>query len=176
MKNIKYTTLALFMFQFFVVSQNTEIKSPCDCIEIEIKSHEMSERGISEFDINKIHEKSNNECMELKRKLGSDFERQTFVCSNYTKLFSILSGVKLNDEPINEEVCNCMELSVEIVTELNSGKTKEFVQEKYKRESDECDKLKNNYSNEKFSSDMIKCDTFGKYMQYLMDYTSQTQF
>ena len=69
-----------------------------------------------------------------------------------------------------------MELSVKIVTELNNGKTKEFVQEKYKRESDECDKLKNNYSNEKFSSDMIKCDTFGKYMQYLMDYTSQTQF
>ncbi|MAJ90247.1 MAG: hypothetical protein CMD08_03130 [Flavobacteriales bacterium] len=151
-----------------VYSQNSEIKSPCDCLEIVIKNHELIKKGISEYDANKILENQNIKCVELKNNLGSNFEREILLCENFTTFSKIINEESI-DISTNSEICNCVNSSIKILAKIKKTGNEIKSIEKYKDEAEGCELLRQNYSDEEYAKLMMNCPNYTKLMTLIIE-------
>ena len=165
----------LFILLFFVLqisipvySQNSEIKNPCDCLEIVIKNNELIKKGVSEYDANKILENQNKKCVELKNNLGQNFERELLLCENFTTFSKIINEETL-DAKINSEICNCVNSSIKILEKIKKTGNEGKSIEKYKDEAERCELLRKNYSDEEYAKLMMNCPNYNKLMTLIIE-------
>ena len=101
----KILTLSLFLISSYFFSQ----ESPCDCVEVSIRTMQSIERGASEETLQKRFKKQNEKCDKLSQKLGSDFKKNMSSCDNFPKLLQLMEGVEetryLDSEKKKEGPC-----------------------------------------------------------------------
>ncbi|MBH76183.1 MAG: hypothetical protein CMP68_03410 [Flavobacteriales bacterium] len=166
----KIFLLIFFSLQIFtpLYSQNSEIKNPCDCLELVIKNHELMKNGISEYDTNKILENQNKKCIDLKNNLGPNFEREILLCENFTSFSKIINEQAL-DPNTNSEICNCVNSSIKILEKIKKSGNESKSIEKHKDEAEGCELLRQNYSDEEYAKLMMNCPNYNKLMTLIIE-------
>ncbi len=152
---------------FFVSTTLFAQENVCDCVQIGIETLQSMQRGASAETIEKRFEKENKICDELSQKLGEDFEKKMASCENFPKFLQLMAGGNDNIKP-NQDVCNCVDLSIKILKEFGKGASEEEINLSYQKESDFCDKLNNELGQEQFGLQMMSCENFGKLMELFM--------
>ena len=69
----------------------------------------------------------------------------------------------------NKEVCECLNISIKILEEIEKGLKEEDITKLYEKESEFCDELSSKLGEEKFGLQMMGCENFGKLMNLLMN-------
>ena len=151
-----------------VYSQNIKINNPCDCLEIVIKNHELIKEGFSNHDANKILENQNSKCVEMKKKLGVNFEKEILLCENFTAFSKIINQ---DNSVINTsiEICNCVNSSIKILKEIKKTGNESKSIEKYRAEAEKCELLRQDFENEEYAKLMMNCTNYNKLMSLIID-------
>jgi len=159
----KILTLSLFLISSYFFSQ----ENACDCVEVGIQTIQSIERGASEEALQKRFEKQNQKCDKLSQKLGADFEKKMASCDNFPKLIQLMAGGQKNVKR-NSDVCTCVDVSIQILEEINKGGDEENINKLYQEEIKFCDELNNKLGEEQFGLQMMNCENFKILMEFLM--------
>ena len=160
----KISTIIIFLFSISIFSQ----ENVCDCIEVGIETLQSIERGASEETVQKRFEKQNKACDELSIKLGENFEKEMASCDNFPRFIQLMAGGEKITQP-NKEVCECLNISIKILEEIEKGLKEEDITKLYEKESEFCDELSSKLGEEQFGLQMMGCENFGKLMNLLMN-------
>jgi len=154
---------------FFTIVTNLSYsqETVCDCVEIGIQTFKMIESGTSEEETQKIFEKKNNKCMEIKNKLGNDFEKKMTSCANFKDLIKITTGI-IGDSEVKPEVCECVDFSIKTMELMKKGVTEKELEKKYKSKRDICEKLNSDLGAENFGMQMMNCENFSQLMELML--------
>ena len=158
--------LNLCFFTSFIAQVN-EITNPCDCINLAIKNHQLVQEGHSDYDTNKILENQNKKCVDLKNKLGQDFEKEIILCDNFSILSKILS-FKSSEMDLIPEICNCVKSSISILQEIKNTNDEAISIKKYRDEAESCEILRSKYSDEDYAQFMTLCPGYKKLMNLMI--------
>ena len=158
--------LNLCLFTTFIAQVN-DITNPCDCINLAIKNHQLVQDGHSDYDANKILENKNKKCIDLKNKLGQEFEKEIVLCDNFSVLSKLLS-TKSSELDLVPEICNCVKSSISILQEIKKTGDEVISVEKYRDEAESCEILRKTYSDEDYAQFMTLCPDYQKLMKLMM--------
>ena len=150
-----------------LIAQVNDITNPCDCINLAIKNHQLVQDGHSEYDANKILENQNKKCVDLKNKLGQDFEKEIILCDNFSILSKILS-VKSSELDLVPEICNCVKSSISILQEIKKTGDEASSVKKYRIEAENCEILRKTYSDDNYVQLMTLCPDYKKLMNLMI--------
>lgn len=166
-KKLFLLTLLFFYFSNSLYSQINEISTPCDCIDIAIKNHQLIEDGHSEYNASKILENQNKQCVELKNILGRNFEKQILLCDNFSNFSKIFSSKKSDFEE-KSEICDCVNSSISILEEIKKTGNEISTIKKFKDDIEFCEKIKDKYSDQEYGMLMINCPKYNELMELIL--------